>query len=103
MTVVFDHHYVPQICYMSPPLLYSQTQTQTQTKFIQQKQIQIPHHVNISFTHFTNNYDTWYIMNSRHVGRPPLESYLTAGTEVPEKEKYAWQWWKTQRNLKLTG
>ena len=79
------------------------THTQTQTKFIQQKQIQIPHPVDMSFTHITNNYDTWHIMNSRHVGRPPLRLYMTTAMEATRKEKHAWQWWKTQCNLMLTG
>ena len=36
----------------------SDRQTQIQTTFIQQKQMQIPQHVDISFIHITNNYDT---------------------------------------------
>ena len=54
----------------------------TQANLLNKKQKQIPHLVDVSFIHVTNNYDTWYIMNARHVGRTSLRSYLTASMEA---------------------
>ena len=66
-------------------------QTQTQTKFIQQKQIQVPYQVYITFMNIQINISPWHINYYKHIGRPPLRSYLTVDMEATRKGK-ASQW-----------
>ena len=44
-----------------------------------------PYQVYTNFTNMQVTIYSWYIMNQRQVGRPPLRSYLTAGTEATRK------------------
>ena len=61
--------------------------TQTQTKFIQQKYIQVPYQVYMSFLEIQITLYSLYMNNHRHVGRHPLRSYLTADMKATRKGK----------------
>ena len=65
----------------------TQTQTQTQTSFIQQKKIQVQYQVYITFMNIQLIISPWHINDYKHVGRPPLRSYLTADMEATRKEE----------------
>ena len=47
------------------------TQTQTQTKFIQQKQMQVPCQVYMTFIDIQIIIRPWHINDYKHIGRPP--------------------------------
>ena len=63
------------------------SKTQTQTKFIQQKQIQVPYQIYRAFVNIQIIISPWHINDYKHVGRPPLRSYLTADMEATRKGK----------------
>ena len=63
------------------------TQTKTQTKFIQQKQMHVPYQFYITFMNIQIIISPWHICDYKHVGRPPLRSYLTADMEATLKGK----------------
>ena len=71
--------------YLFQRWMHNQTQTKTQTKFIQQKQIQVPYQLYITFMNIQIVTSPWHITDYKHVVRPPLRSYLTADTEATQK------------------
>ena len=54
-------------------------------KFIQQKKIQVKYQVYITFMNIQLIISPWHINDYKHVGRPPLKSYLTADMEAAQK------------------
>ena len=76
-------------------------QTQTQTKFIQQKQIQVPYQVYITFMNIHIIISPWHINDLSTLGDLRQGHIWPLAWKPPEKEKHARQWWKLQCNLML--
>ena len=88
---ISPEHWQKRVWYIQNALILESWNDSSDADWLRQvystKLIQVPYQVYTRFMNIQITIYPWHIMNNRHVGRPLLRSYLTAGIGATRKGK----------------